>query len=146
MKDRTSGRLLLHGPNKNGLYQFFPFVNKLPTSAMVGERVSVSQWHSRMGHPALRIVRHVLSTFQLPVASTKESSCSTCLGSKSKQLPFSSSLSIATCPLELIYTRTNKTVQLNENIAILLKPDLPYSLMHICHPIFGMMPFPQHVI
>jgi hypothetical protein len=105
LKDRRTGKLLLHGRNKNGLYQFFHSANKPPASAMVGERVSESQWHSRLGHPALKVVRRVLSSFHLPVASSKDSMvCPACLSSKSTQLKFSASSSIATCPLELIYT------------------------------------------
>jgi hypothetical protein len=30
LKDRRTGKLLLHGPNKHGLYQFFPSTNKHP--------------------------------------------------------------------------------------------------------------------
>lgn len=63
----------------------------------------MSEWHSKMGHPALRVIHRVLYSFQLPVASTKESPCSACLSSKSKLLIFSSSQSTASCPLELIY-------------------------------------------
>jgi hypothetical protein len=71
----------------------------------VGERVSLPQWHSRLGHPAFKVVRSVLSSFKLPVKSNKSYvSCPACLSSKAKQLPFSSSMSQATCPLELIFT------------------------------------------
>jgi hypothetical protein len=84
LKGRRTGKLL-HRPNKHGLYQFFPSANKHPRHAMVGERVSTFQWHSRLGHPTLKIVRRVLSRFQLPVASTKDSPvCTACLGAKSK--------------------------------------------------------------
>jgi hypothetical protein len=105
LKDRSTGKLLLHGLNKHGLYHFFPSANKHPHSAMVGECASTFQWHSRLGHPTLKIVRRVLSRFKLPVTSPTESSvCIACLGAKSKQLPFSSSSRIASCPLALIYT------------------------------------------
>jgi len=53
----------------------------------------------------LNIVRHVLSRFQLPVASPKDSHvCNAYLGAKSKQLSFSSTSGSANCPLDLIYT------------------------------------------
>jgi hypothetical protein len=72
---------------------------------MVGECVFAFQWHSRLGHPTLKIVRRVLSHFQLPVASPTDSIvCTACLGAKSKQLPFSSTTGSANCPLDLIYT------------------------------------------
>jgi len=47
----------------------------------------------------------MLSSFKLPVASSKESPvCTACLGAKSKQLPFASTSGSANCPLALIYT------------------------------------------
>jgi hypothetical protein len=105
LKDRRTGKLLLHGLNKHRLYQFFPYANKTPHYAMVGERASTFQWHSRLGHPTLKIVRRVLSRFKLPVAAPKYSPiCTACLGAKSKRLPLASSSGIATCPVALIYT------------------------------------------
>jgi len=105
LKDRRSKKLLLHGPNSHGLYQFPFFNNKASPFALIGERVSIPQWHSRFGHPSLKLVRQILSSFQLPVSNSKVTDpCSACLRSKSKQLPFSKSLSRSTCPLELIYT------------------------------------------
>ena len=105
MKDRRSKKLLLHGPNSHGLYQFPSFKHQTPPSALIGERVSLPQWHSRLDHPSLKLVKKILSFFQLPVSnSTITDPCSACLSSKSKQLPFSASLSRSTCPLELIHT------------------------------------------
>jgi hypothetical protein len=105
LKDRRSKRVLLCSPNRQGLYQFpFP-ANKSPPSTLVGECVSLPQRHSRLGHPAFKVVRSVLSSFNLPVKSNKNSiSCHACLSSKAKQLPFLSSMSQATRPLELIFT------------------------------------------
>jgi len=105
LKDRRSKKLLLHGPNSHGLYQFPFFNNKSSLSILIGERVSFPQWHSRLGHPSLKLVRQILSSFQLPVSNSKVTDpCSACLSSKSKQLPFSKFLSRSTYPLELIYT------------------------------------------
>jgi len=97
-------KLLLHGPNSYGLYQF-PLCNNKPSpSALIGERVSLPQWHSRLGHPSFKLVRQILSSFKLPISTSKVSNpCSACLSSKSKQLPFSKSFSRSTCPLKLIY-------------------------------------------
>jgi hypothetical protein len=105
LKDRRSKKVLLRGPNSHGLYQFPFSANKSPPSALVGERVSFPQWHSRLGHPAFKVVRRVLSFFKLPVSSNKDLvPCSACLSSKAKQFPFSPSSFIAICPLELVYT------------------------------------------
>jgi hypothetical protein len=106
LKDRATGKLLLHRPSNHGFYPISYSVNKSHApSALVGERASTSQWHSRLGHPALKIVCRVLSAFHLPVSSNNGSySCSTCLGSKSKQLAFSVSTIRSNCPIELIFS------------------------------------------
>jgi hypothetical protein len=50
----------------------------------MGEHVSTFQWQSHLGHPTLKIVRRVLSHFQLPVSSPQDSIvCTVCLGAKS---------------------------------------------------------------
>jgi hypothetical protein len=71
----------------------------------MGERASVSTWHSWLNHPALKVVRRVLSSFQLPVSTNKSySPCSVYLGSKSTQLPFPTSTTCVTAPLHLIFS------------------------------------------
>jgi hypothetical protein len=112
VKDQATGRTLVHGPSRNGLYPFPFFINKhhqsnkTPT-AFVGEQVSHPQWHSRLGHPALRTVSRIISRFGLPVLPNSNSNknfCLACLNSKSKQLSFSPSSSQYNCPLDLIFT------------------------------------------
>jgi hypothetical protein len=104
LKDCRSGKVLLRDPTNHSLYQFPPTSNKLCSSALVGERVSLPQWHLWLGHSAFKIVRQVISSLNLPVISTKHYElCHACLGFKSKQLSFSLSQSQAKCPLELIY-------------------------------------------
>uniref|UniRef100_A0A2N9EGA7 Uncharacterized protein n=1 Tax=Fagus sylvatica TaxID=28930 RepID=A0A2N9EGA7_FAGSY len=82
VKDQATGKLLLHGPSRHGLYPF-PFrINKSYTSnknlrsptAFVGERVSPNQWHLRLGHPALRTVSRIISRFGLPARSLTNNS------------------------------------------------------------------------
>jgi hypothetical protein len=78
MKDQATRRTLVHGSSRNGLYPFPFFIkkhrqsNKNPT-AFVGERVSHPQWHSRLGHPALRTVSQIISRFGLPVLPNSNS-------------------------------------------------------------------------
>ena len=71
VKDRTTKKVLLHGPSRDGLYQFPSAFNKIPllSFVFVSERTSPDQWHSRLGHLAFRIVRHVLARFSLPFSS-----------------------------------------------------------------------------
>ena len=92
VKDCTTGKVLLHRLSKDGLYLFPLIFNKIPSSCFpfVGECTSPNQWHSRLGHPAFKVVHHVSSRFSLPFSSNKTvHSCSACFSSKSKQLPFS---------------------------------------------------------
>ena len=84
VKDCTTGKVLLRELSKDGLYLFPPAFNKIPSSssAFVGECASPNQWHSRLGHLAFRVVRHVLSRFSLPFSSNKTiHSCCTCFSS-----------------------------------------------------------------
>ena len=111
VKDQATGRTMLHGPSRNGLYPFPLFINnhhktnKRSPTTFVGERVSHPQWHSRLGHPAIRTVSKIISHFGLPVLpSSNENFCFACLNSKSKQLSFSPSSSQYNSPLDLIYT------------------------------------------
>jgi len=110
VKDRATRKILFHGLSNHGLYSIPPssVINKphIPAKmAMVGERTSLSSWHSRLGHPAFQVVRRLLSSLQLPVISNKSSeSCTACLRSKSHQLPFSHQHTRSTAPLQLLYT------------------------------------------
>uniref|UniRef100_A0A2N9I1U4 Reverse transcriptase Ty1/copia-type domain-containing protein n=1 Tax=Fagus sylvatica TaxID=28930 RepID=A0A2N9I1U4_FAGSY len=63
LKDLSSGVTLLSGKSKNGLYPLHSLQRLIKPTALLGERVSVEQWHSRLGHPALRIaVVHPMQT------------------------------------------------------------------------------------
>lgn len=70
VKDRKSGRCLLQGSSKDGLYQFV--INKNMTTrnngaiVMLGERVFEEQWHNRLGHPTMRIVGQIIASNNLP--------------------------------------------------------------------------------
>jgi hypothetical protein len=101
------GKTLLRGSSRDGLYPFplLPSKASSTPTALFGERTSIHQWHSRLGHPAFRVVAQIISKFCLPIVSTKSDfSCSACLSSKSKQLPFPLSRTQINFPLELIYT------------------------------------------
>jgi transposase InsO family protein len=104
VKDRPTRKLLLHGLSNNGLYSFSSATPHSPPSAFLGERTSIDGWHSRLGHPAFPVVSRIISRFGLPASNKGHSSCSACLSSKSKQLPFSLSINRVSKPLELIYT------------------------------------------
>jgi hypothetical protein len=101
--DHPTKTLLLHGPSKDGRY---PFTTKATSSsplALLGERASIDRWHSKLGHPAFKVVSRILSKFNLPVVRNNNGPMS-CPTSKSKQLVFFSSSTRVKNLLELIYT------------------------------------------
>jgi hypothetical protein len=105
VKDLSSGVTLLSGKSKNGLYPLHSLQRLIKPTALLGERVSVEQWHSRLGHPALRIVRQVLSSHHLPTSNNKTLPiCHACQLGKSHRFSFSLSPSRSSFPLELIFT------------------------------------------
>jgi hypothetical protein len=72
--------------------------------ALLGERVSLNKWHSRLGHPALRVVRRVLAFHKLPVKSNKTASiCSSCQQGKLHKFHFPVTLSVSKGPLDLLF-------------------------------------------
>lgn len=106
VKDRRTGRVLLHSRSKGELYQLNLGQPQPPPAAMIGEKASVDVWHARLGHPSLHIVQQILSRFGLPSLSNKGpyQVCEACAMSKSHKLPFVSSHSKSTGPLDLIFS------------------------------------------
>jgi len=74
--------------------------------ANVYERTSIDGWHKRFGHPALKIVHHLVKNFSLPTSSTKKLFllCHLCFINKAHQLPFRANSLQSHKPLDLIYT------------------------------------------
>jgi len=68
-------------------------------------RTTFVDWHARLGHPADRIVCHILSKFQIPFVSNKKLVvCPACQQGKSHQLPFSIFENKSSAPLELVFS------------------------------------------
>ena len=91
VKDLASRRLLLQRPSKHGLYPFplHKHQNFSSPRALFGERTSLTNWHSRLGHPTLRVVSRIISRFGLPTLANKsEPACSACLSAKANNFPF----------------------------------------------------------
>jgi histone deacetylase 1/2 len=74
--------------------------------ALVAVKPSQSQWHSRLGHPSLAIVRQIISKNKLPCVrdSSVGSICDPCQQAKSHQLPYPISTSVSTAPLQLVFS------------------------------------------
>ena len=103
IKDRGTRDILLSGRLCQGLYRL-----EHPGVARVfsGVRVSPSQWHARLGHPATPIVRHILRRHELPSLSSHKdvAVCDACQQGKSHQLPFLESSCEVKHPLELVFS------------------------------------------
>jgi hypothetical protein len=82
-----------------------PFLLPLPNHLLPSlVKVSLNQWHLRLGHLASPIVNQVVQSNKLPVSSSQSSSvCSPCQQSKSHRLHFSYSPSISNSPLQLLF-------------------------------------------
>ena len=108
IKDRATRDVLLRGRLRHGLYALDVPRSVPPAVPQVFSvvRVSPSQWHSRLGHPATPIVRHILHCHELPsVSSNKDVSvCDACQQGKSHQLPFSVSSHVVKTPLEIVFS------------------------------------------
>lgn len=102
IKDRITSTPLLQARVSNGLYWF-----TLPSNqpqAFFGESTSADLWHARLGHPSTSTTLHVLQTHGLPCSSNKLSMCHDCVVAKCHRLPFTSSTSCTSFPLELIHS------------------------------------------
>ncbi|KAM2815129.1 hypothetical protein PS2_041868 [Malus domestica] len=95
VQDLQTGKMLLQGRSKNGFYPFSSssVVNN-GVSAFVGVRVSDAIWHSRLGHPAISVLRSLISQNKLPLTGNATYDfCSSCPLGKSYKLPFNLSSS-----------------------------------------------------
>jgi hypothetical protein len=66
IKDRKTRKVLQHGPCKGGLYPLPLSSSKYCKLIFSAIKLSIAIWHIRLGHPARDIVRHVMSTNNLP--------------------------------------------------------------------------------
>lgn len=69
-------------------------------------KTSLSNWHSRLGHPSIPILKTILSKFSLLVSESvsKNFSCVDCLSNKSNKLSFAQTSISSTRPLQYLYT------------------------------------------
>jgi hypothetical protein len=105
VKDHTSGKILHQESSRHGLYHWFSPTAAPPSIFFSSKHASFVDWHARLGHPADRIVCHVVNKFQLPVTNNKKLPfCPACQRGKSHQLPFNMSENKSSVPLELVFS------------------------------------------
>ena len=104
VKDLQTGTTLVTGKANGGVYEW-PMLSSSPM-AFSSFKSSFLDWHSRLGHPNLQTLRHMISKFSLPLSSSLSShlNCNSCSINKSHKLPFSSSCLISKAPLEIIFS------------------------------------------
>ena len=108
VKDLRTGAPLLQGNTKNELYEW-PI--SLPTAstfytATNNLKTTISDWHSRLGHPSYPILKTILSKFSLPYSSSMSQSlsCSDCSINKTHKLSFSESSISSSRPLQYLFS------------------------------------------
>ncbi|KAL0800873.1 hypothetical protein Bca101_056048 [Brassica carinata] len=77
VRDLTTGALRLQGIPKDGTYQWPSRSDTKPPSLSYASaiRTTLSDWHSRLGHPALSILQTMVSAYDLPISSKQALQC-----------------------------------------------------------------------
>ena len=102
MKDEESGRPLLRGTVKDGIYLISQAVQP---EVNIRKRTSLNNWHHRLGHPNMKILQSIVSIYGLPTfPNNRILICDACLSSKSHRLPYSKSSHQTTKPLEIVHS------------------------------------------
>ncbi|CAA7024026.1 unnamed protein product [Microthlaspi erraticum] len=108
VRDLRTGIPLFQGTTKNELYEwpipkpvastFFTSTNNLKTT--------ISDWHSRLGHPSLPILKHIISAFSLPLSNSLSQvfPCTDCCINKAHKFPFTESTITSSRPLEILFS------------------------------------------
>jgi hypothetical protein len=105
IKDRDTRSTLLRGACGKGMYPL-PSTPASSKQACGVNKVPLDRWHHRSGHPSFRIVEGVLRDHKLPCSfdSNKDVVCDACQKAKSHQLPYPTSTSTSSHPLELVFS------------------------------------------
>ncbi|KAK9155098.1 hypothetical protein Sjap_002578 [Stephania japonica] len=107
VKDIRTSEVLLHGHLHNGLYRFFgPSISPTDThnAFLASNNAQSNLWHSRLGHPAHRVLSQVVHKHLNFSLSSVPDFCSYCPMGKIHALPYSNSNHIASHVLDLIHT------------------------------------------
>ena len=104
VRDLLTGALRLEGTPKDGTYEWpISTSPKRPSLAFASAvKTSMSDWHSRLGHPAFPILQKLISKFHLPISSNvlMASPCNACSINKMHKLPFQ----ILSFPLDIVFS------------------------------------------
>ncbi|KAF7809814.1 Retrovirus-related Pol polyprotein from transposon TNT 1-94 [Senna tora] len=112
IKSQETKETLLKGRIKDGLYCFDNLQLQHLTkhapyttyTVQTSDNKDFSLWHSRLGHCSAKIVHCVLNKCNIKTFGNHSDVCHACCLGKSHALPFSSSLTQYTKPLELVHS------------------------------------------
>ncbi|KAG9443027.1 hypothetical protein H6P81_018881 [Aristolochia fimbriata] len=100
VQEATSGKLLLKGRNKDGLYVVD---HNASPSCLLSSVSDFSFWHRRLGHPGASVMRNVFRCLNIVISNShNKTTCHACRISKSMSLPFSNSSTRAPSPLHTV--------------------------------------------
>ena len=109
VKDLNTGAILLMGEPKDGVYEWLTTFLSVTSSSLLAfsnVKTTLTEWHSRLGHPSFTIMTNIVSKFSLPLSSLLSSSthCNAYSCNKSHKIQFSSSTLTSSHPLELLFS------------------------------------------
>ena len=112
VKDQVTKKILLQGSLEHGLYRFparfvpspAAFVSSsYDRSSNLSLTTTTTLWHSRLGHPADNILKHILTSCNISHQCHKNNVCCACQFAKSHKLSFNVSVSRASHPFALLH-------------------------------------------
>jgi hypothetical protein len=106
IKDHIMRKVLLSGPCKGGLYPLQSLPSTTQKLLLSAIKSSSERWHCLLGHPSRDIVLGVIRDNSLLSSGvmSNELVCDACLHARAHQLPYPTSFSHSTAPLELVHT------------------------------------------
>ena len=101
--DKATKKLLAQGNNSNGLY----VLKDSPVHAFYSSRQQTTSediWHMRLGHPNQQVLQYLQKNKAVSINKSSKGICEACQFGKSSRLPFSSSCSTTSRPLQKIHS------------------------------------------
>lgn len=103
-----TGALRLESKPKDGTYEWPRLRSSKPPSLAFASAIKTlfSDWHSRLGHPALHILKTMIYKFSLPLSSNilLAKPFSACLINKMHKLPFISTTLTSSHVLDIVFS------------------------------------------
>jgi len=106
VKNQDTNQILLQGKIKDGFYVFPALQSStsysVNTTSVDPDKNVLHLWHSRQGHSAYNTIQQILKECNIHCPKHRQF-CHSCVVGKAHQLPFQSSDTVYTKPLQLVY-------------------------------------------